>query len=137
MAWRDDKAIQGAAAQKRDVVATPAPEYYLDIKTPLQQTYEFEPAPADMPAEQQKYVLGVQGNMWGQKFVQTLALVDKQIFPRLTAIAETGWTQRENRHFADFSSRLQRFPKRMKLLGVNVMASPATSNKKVKAMETE
>jgi hexosaminidase len=74
--------------------------------------------PKDLPADQVKYVLGVQGNMWGEQ-TQTLESVDRRTFPRLTALAETGWTCRDGRNFEDFSRRLALLCKRLDLLEVN------------------
>ena len=119
MAWRSRAAIVGAIGQKRDVVATLFPEYYLDRPAiSLERTYAFEPFPANLPSGQEQYLLGVQGNMWGER-TPTIQQVDEWSFPRLCAIAETGWTPREARNFADFSGRLAVFCKRLDILGVN------------------
>ena len=117
MAWRGDGAVQGAAVQKRDVVVAPHPVYYLDNNIPLQSTYVYEPVPTNFPAGQKKHVLGVQACMWGER-TSSQQRVDEQSFPRLCAIAETGWTTREGRDFADFSVRLVRFLERLDMLGV-------------------
>jgi hexosaminidase len=117
MAWRGDGAVQVAAVQNRDVIVAPHPVYYLDNNTPLQRTYDYEPIPTSFPAGQEKHVLGVQGNMWGEG-TPSQQRVDEQSFPRLCALAETGWTAREGRDFADFSVRLVRFLERMDILGL-------------------
>jgi len=117
MAWRGDGAVQGAAVQNRDVVVAPHPVYYLDNNIPLQSTYVYEPVPSELPVGQEKHVLGVQGNMWGEG-TPSLQRVDEQSFPRLCALAETGWTTREGRDFADFSVRLVQFLERLDILGV-------------------
>jgi len=118
MAWRGSSAVGGATGQKRDVIVTLYPDYYLDNDTTLKGTYEYEPVPKDLPSGQEKYVLGVQGNMWGEH-TQTIQHVDRRSFPRLCAIAESGWSLRQNRNFEDFSSRLAAFCSRLDLLGVN------------------
>jgi hexosaminidase len=118
MAWRGyGSAIGGATGQKRDVIVAVWPEYYLDNNTPLQRTYGHEPIPANLPAGEEAHVLGVQANMWGEG-TPSLQRVDEQSFPRLCALAETGWTTREGRDFADFSVRLVRFLERLDMLGV-------------------
>jgi len=118
MAWRGAGAVGGACGHGHEVIVTLHPQYYLDNDTPLQRTYDYEPVPKDLPADQVKYVLGVQGNMWGEQ-TQTLESVDRRTFPRLTALAETGWTCREGRNFEDFSRRLALLCKRLDLLEVN------------------
>lgn len=123
MAWRSPAAIAGAAGQKRDVVASIYPEYYLDIDVPLASTYAVEPAPADMPKDQAARVLGVQGNMWGEK-TPARQDVDRRTFPRLCALAEVGWTPRDRRGFEDFKTRLDgRHRERLKRYDVEMEAS--------------
>ncbi len=118
MAWRSEEAVKGAVGQERDVVVCLHPQHYLDNDTPLQRTYEFDPAPAGLPAEQERRVAGVQGNMWGES-TPTLERIDRQTFPRLCAIAEVGWLARESRDFGDFSRRLSVLNRRLDLLGVH------------------
>lgn len=117
MAWRGAGAVGDGCGNGHEVIVSLHPDYYLDNNTPLQRTYDYEPVPKDLPADQVKYVLGVQGNMWGEQ-TQTLESIDRRTFPRLTALAETGWTCREGRDFADFSVRLVRFLERLDMLGV-------------------
>ncbi len=112
MAWRSEHAVTGAIAQERDVVVTLHPRLYLDNNTPLPDTYSVEPVPDGVDAAQAARVLGVQGNMWGER-TPTIAHVDARTFPRLCAIAEIGWTAREHRDFDDFALRLGPFLKRL------------------------
>jgi len=118
MAWRNAEVVAGAAAQGRDVIFSPYPEYYLDNGHSLQGTYACDPLSANLPAGQESRIFGVQGNMWGEQ-TPTIRRVDEQTFPRLCAIAEIGWTCREGRNFEDFSRRLTSFRQRLDLLGVN------------------
>ena len=118
MAWRGTAAVTGAVGQKRDVIVTLYPDYYLDNDISLQRTYDYEPVPADLPAGQVRHVVGIQGNMWGET-TSSLEKVDARTFPRLCAIAETAWTSSQGRNFEDFSARLASFCKRLDLMGVN------------------
>jgi hexosaminidase len=120
MAWRSAGAIAGAAGQNRDVVAAIYPEYYLDNQIPLAQTYAYEPA-ENMPVTLRQHLLGVQGNMWGLG-TPTLQRVYEQTFPRLCALAETGWTPREARDFDDFMARLKPHARRLEKEGVRIKA---------------
>jgi len=117
MVWRGAAAVANAAAQQRDVVVTLYPDYYLDNTTTLERTYAFEPVPPDLPAGQAQHIVGVQGNMWGEQ-TPTLQRVDQQTFPRLCAIAETGWTSRAGRNYQEFFTRLTAFQQRLDELGV-------------------
>jgi hexosaminidase len=119
MAWRGGVAIGGATKLGRDVAACVYPESYLDNDVSLEVTYAVEPAPADMPQEHATHVLGVQGNMWGER-TPTQATVDHQTFPRLCAIAEIGWTPLSARDFKDFSARLERHAERLEPFGISL-----------------
>ena len=121
MAWRGAEAVNGATAQQREVVVTLYPDLYLDNATRLEQTYAFEPVPSNIQAGQAARVIGVQGNMWGEA-TPTIQRVEAQTFPRLCAIAETGWSARNKRDFQDFSTRLTPFCRRLELLGVRQTA---------------
>jgi hexosaminidase len=119
MAWRNQAAIDGATKLGHDLVASVFPNAYLNVDASLEATYAIEPAPADMPEEQAKHVLGVQGNMWCE-FTPTQAQADQRIFPRLCAIAEIGWTPRPSRDFKDFTARLERHAERLKAYGITI-----------------
>ena len=56
-------------------------------------------------AEEAKYILGVQANVWTEH-MRTAERVSHMAFPRAAAVAEIGWSQPEMRDFADFASRL-------------------------------
>lgn len=120
MAWRGPGAVAGSCAQGHEVVVTLFPEYYLDNNSTLKATYEYPPMPDNLPAEQARLVLGVQGNMWGEQ-TSTTRHVDWRTFPRLCAIAETGWSVPANRDFNDFEQRLGRLKTRLDALGVNAV----------------
>jgi hexosaminidase len=54
-------------------------------------------------------------------------LVDRQVFPRLCALAEVMWSPRELRDFADFSRRMDTHYRRLEALGVQYYGSSAKS----------
>jgi hexosaminidase len=117
MAWRTQKAISVAAGVRRDGIVAMYPNFYLDNHTSLEATYNYESMPPGLTAEQEKHVLGVQGNLWGEVST-TRELRDQYSFPRLSAIAEIGWSSSENRNFEDFSARLMPFLRRLELMGI-------------------
>jgi hexosaminidase len=108
MSWRGMDGAVAAARAGHDVVASPTSHCYLDYsyeKIDLERAYSFDPIPADLTEEQCKHVLGVQGNMWTE-LTPTVADVERQIWPRLCALAEVAWSPHGTRDFADFSARL-------------------------------
>lgn len=74
---------------------------------PLSKTYSLEPdeilvgAPADS-----SLIVGVQAGLWGELLAWPPRLMEYQLFPRLCALAEVGWSSKADRDFADFERRL-------------------------------
>jgi len=106
--WRD--ATDAAMLAKRgfDIILTPASYFYLDMCTsnawgapgagwagvvPLQKTYDYV-----IPTQNVK---GVQAGIWTEK-MQDRKVFRTLVFPRLYAVAETGWTLQENKDFGRF-----------------------------------
>lgn len=74
--------------------------------TPLEKTYSFDPVGTfELNEEETKLVLGPQGGAWAECF-QVKDYVDYQVFPKLLALSEIGWTNRELRCWDDFHNRL-------------------------------
>ncbi len=105
MSWRGMQGGIAAAQAGHDVIMTPASNCYLDYDhelLPLEKAYAFEPVPEAVPMER---ILGLQGNLWSE-FTPTEQDVDRQVFPRLCALAEVAWSPAEKRDWADFQKRL-------------------------------
>jgi hexosaminidase len=58
-----------------------------------------------LSAEEQKYVLGAQGNVWTE-YMKTPDKVEYMVFPRMLALAEVLWSPQESRDYGDFLRRL-------------------------------
>ncbi len=121
MAWLGEEAISMAAEKGMYTVAVPATHMYLDVtqadrndgtKTDLayelinsiERIYEYDPLVALRP-EEEKYVLGVQANLWTH-IARDVKDVNVQTFPRLLAVAESGWTPDRLKDFSGFVGRL-------------------------------
>jgi hypothetical protein len=105
MSWRGMEGGITAARAGHDVIMIPTSHCYLDYDTellPIQKAYAFEPVPDGVPPER---ILGLQGNLWSE-FTPTEQDVDRQVFPRLCALAEVAWSPAERRDWADFQTRL-------------------------------
>ena len=110
-----------AADNGSDMVITPDFEYYFDFTyeaTPLQKTYDYEPIPEDFTPEQAKHILGVQANIWTE-WIPNFKRLQYQTFPRMLALAETGWTDKEAKNYDDFSQRLLHHYDRMDVMGIH------------------
>jgi len=68
--------------------------------------YGFEPVPAALNAEQAKYILGAQGNLWTE-YIKNTRKLEYMIFPRLSALSEVLWIAKEKKNYKNFEKRLQ------------------------------
>ncbi|MBR4967569.1 MAG: beta-N-acetylhexosaminidase [Bacteroidaceae bacterium] len=71
----------------------------------VKAVYDYAPIPASVPTNLHKYYIGVQGTFWTEH-VQHNDLLEYLALPRLTAIAETGWTPAAKKNFSDFQERI-------------------------------
>jgi hexosaminidase len=133
--WRGMDGAVTAATAGHDVIASPTSHCYLDYAQtripgeptwmgyiPLERSYAFEPTPAELTPAQAQHVLGLEGNMWTEHAPQER--VDWQIFPRLCALAEVGWSPKGARDWDDFSERMQTHYRRLDALGVTYFVHP-------------
>jgi len=110
MWWRNwaPHTLSTAAKNGNDVIVTPDFEYYLDFPysaTPTQKTYDFEPVPEDFTKEMAKSIHGVQANIWTER-IPNVDRLYYQALPRMLALAESGWTEKANKNYTSFSTRL-------------------------------
>jgi hexosaminidase len=94
-------------------------EAYLDHShetTSLSRAYRFEPVFPELQAHATN-ILGLEAPLWAE-FVRSKARLDFQVYPRLCAYAETGWTPREGKDLAGFRARLAAFLPRLEAHGV-------------------
>ncbi|GAB3754171.1 glycoside hydrolase family 20 protein [Spirosoma pomorum] len=120
MSWQGIQGGIEAMRQRHDAIMTPEPYVYFDYYqslypaepltaagyTPLSKTYSYEPVPADLKADEEKYLKGVQGNAWSE-YMDSPEKAEYMIFPRALAVAEMGWSQRQQRNYPDFLRRLR------------------------------
>lgn len=121
MSWRGEAGGIAAAAQHHDVIMAPNVFLYFDYyqsdnkeiepqaawwmpSLPLEKTYHYEPYTPRLTKEQQKYIKGVQGNLWGE-FIHSEDWAYYMGYPRILALAEIGWSP-QGREYQDFLSRL-------------------------------
>ena len=71
----------------------------------VKAVYDYVPIPSNVPSNLHKYYIGVQGTFWTEH-VQEYDLLEYLALPRLTAIAETGWTPQAKKDFSDFQQRI-------------------------------
>ena len=126
MSWRGEEGGRAAAAAGHKVVMTPHAYCYIDAPQdapptqpeaiggylPLEKVYSYDPTPKDMSEDVAQYILGVQGNLWAE-FIPTDEHYEMMLWPRAIAIAEVGWSERENMDYAHFRTRATNIVERM------------------------
>lgn len=117
MSWRGEAGGIAAAKQNHNVVMTPGSGgLYIDHaqgkeneplsiggNEPLTKIYSYNPTPAELTADQQKYILGVQANLWTE-YIPTENKVEYMILPRILALSEVAWTPLANKNYTDFAN---------------------------------
>jgi hexosaminidase len=117
--WHGVDGGLAAAAKGHDAVLAPAPVLYFDNRqgdgpdeppgrgflVRLRDVYGFEPAPPTLNPDAAGHILGLQGNVWTEH-VRTEADLEAMVFPRIAAVAETGWSTPERKDWSDFVRRL-------------------------------
>jgi hexosaminidase len=137
MSWRGVQGAVDAVGKGHDVVMSPSTDLYFDYlqttsadETPgrpatigLQQVYAFEPVPPTLSADDSAHILGLQANVWTEH-MRTFARVEHAVFPRIAAVAETGWTPKDRKDYAGFLSRLPAQLQRYRALGIDYAQTP-------------
>lgn len=132
MSWRGEAGGITAARAGHDVVMAPTTYTYLDYYQsrdkgeplaiggflPLAKVYGYDPISNQLSADQAKYILGVQGQLWNE-YIPTTDKLEYMAFPRLIAIAEVGWTDPEKKDYEKFVGRLEVHQKRFDAMEVN------------------
>lgn len=109
--------ITKAVQNDYDVVNSNHWDTYLDYtyeRIPLSKSYAFNPIPAELDPKYHSHILGLGTQMWSE-WVPTVEIMEKQIFPRLAAYAEVGWTEMKNKDYDRFLESLEPLKNRWKL----------------------
>lgn len=125
MSWRGEKGGIAAAKMKHNVIMTPTDFMYFDYAqgnplteplniggfVPLEKVYSYNPIPKELTAEEGKYILGAQANIWTE-YLKKPENVEYMAFPRMLALSEVNWSPLESKNFDDFKRRLSaQFPR--------------------------
>lgn len=101
------KRVVAAANDGRKTVVSKAFKYYLDYPyglTSLKQCYNFEPTELRGLECGADYIVGVEAPLWTE-WVDSEEKIFTQAFPRLFAVAENAWSERE-KNYKEFEQRL-------------------------------
>jgi len=131
MSWRGEAGGIAAAKEKHKVIMTPGNPVYFDHSqtkqedsvtiggyNPIEKVYAYEPVPKELSAEESKYVLGAQANMWTE-YMKNTQKVEYMLFPRISALSEVLWSPKDKKNWDDFVMRMKTQVKRYDLMGIN------------------
>ncbi len=125
MSWRGEAGGIEAAKQKHDVIMSPNTYLYFDYYQskdveqeplaiggylPLERVYSYEPMPKSLTPEEQKYIIGVQANLWTE-YIPDFKQVEYMELPRMAALAEIQWSAADKKNYDCFLSRLPQLTK--------------------------
>lgn len=131
MSWRGNNGAIKAAQEGKHAIISPSKFYYLDHLqgspdtepkaiggfNPLERVYYYEPMPAELQDSKAALLIdGVQGNLWTE-YIGTESHAEYMLYPRLLAIAESGWGYKTSYH--DFLKRAEHQLKRLEKQGYN------------------
>jgi hexosaminidase len=119
MSWRGTEGGIAAAKENHFVVMTPGSHCYFDHyqgnprfeplaiggNTTLEKVYSYEPVPTELNEEASKYILGAQGNVWTE-YMYNENQVEYMVLPRMLALSEVLWSEKEQCNLVDFKKRL-------------------------------
>ncbi|MBG9378367.1 beta-N-acetylhexosaminidase [Panacibacter sp. DH6] len=118
MSWRGETGGIEAAKQHHDVIMTPTTYVYVDYSQskkedsltiggylPVETVYSYDPLPAQLSAQEQAFIKGVQANLWTE-YISNPSKVEYMVFPRMSALSEVGWSSKNNKNWPDFKQRL-------------------------------
>ena len=74
---------------------------------PIEAVYAYNPVPKELNADESKYVLGAQANVWTE-YMNNSKKIEYMIFPRMAALSEVLWSSTENKSWDDFEKRLRK-----------------------------
>ena len=134
MYWRskEKSPLEDAVKGNHLVIVTPTEFCYLNfyqafpLKEPLSmdgyltldKVYSFEPVPSFCTKQQENQIIGTQANLWTE-YISTPELAEYMLFPRLAAMSEVAWTNKERKDYNDFSRRLYPLLNIYKSRGIN------------------
>ena len=119
MSWRGTEGGLTAAKKKHFAVMTPGSHCYFDHYqgepknepiaiggyTTLEKVYSFNPLPEELNAEDAKYILGAQANVWTE-YITTPKHVEYMIMPRMAALSEVLWGTSNPKNYKEFEKRI-------------------------------
>ena len=117
--WRGMEGGIIAAKNQNQAIMSPTSHCYFDYDLDainLEKVYSFEPIPKELSQSESKFIIGGECNMWSERAPQEL--IDSKVFPRILAMSEVLWSEKE-KDYTEFSNRIEKHYPKLDRLGVN------------------
>lgn len=135
--WSNPETATVGAEQGAQVILSPAPVLYFDMKygpastlgnswagtTDTAEVYGWSPAGA-LPDVNPTQILGVEAPLWTE-LITDLSEVQQMTLPRIPALSEVAWTAPDNQGWTDFATRVAAHAPRWDALGWSWTPDPA------------
>ena len=112
-AWRDIKTGLRSAEKGQPTIMQPAQYFYVDMKqSPVERGHNWaaivtlEKLYSFNTKNLNNNIIGVQAGLWTELLNRPPRFIEYQTFPRLSALAEVGWSDNDKRVWNDFNYRL-------------------------------
>ena len=119
--WKGSPSLAKRAIEKgHDVINSTHNFTYLDYgygSISLGKAYSFDPIIAGLDPKYHHKIKGFGCQMWSE-WTPTVERLDYQMYPRLSAYAETGWTAKSRKDFKNFKKRMEAQEERWDLIGI-------------------
>lgn len=103
--WRNMNNARDFANNGFDVLMSPY-VYYLDhTEFSPEATYKYDPLAIGVKAGEEKRMIGIEACQWTERVPDEATLL-RRVYPRLIAVAESGWTPQANKSWDSFRKRL-------------------------------
>ena len=115
----------------RRFVLSCSDNYYLDLPyalTSLEKCYNSEFETDGLTEDGEKNIIGVEGCLWSE-FVPDMLTADKMTYPRLAAICENAWSEKDKKSYENFTRKLPSYCNMLYCYGVNAASLKKASPK--------
>lgn len=125
-----------AAERGHRFVMTPSNTLYLDYyqgpqwfeprgyfgNNTMKKIYEYEPIQKQWDPIVAEKLIGIQASMWCE-FMSSPEMVEYMVFPRIAALADIAWAQKDTKNWCKFIARLDSLQQRWEIMGINYARS--------------
>ena len=133
--WHEPNYARMASEKGAKIIMSPSTKIYLDMQydstsriglhwaayVEADDAYNWDIA-THVEGVDEEAILGIEGPLWGET-IDNMEDIEYLLFPRITAVAELGWTPAEGRSWESYSYRTGRQASRWKSLGIDYYPS--------------